>query len=530
MTRKIFTAGLALIIFMVSPGWAGGNGKDTSPFVSIRIIHTNDIHGHILPEPDHKSGIVPPPVLGGAASLAAAIHDLRIQPAFGREPDIVFYFDAGDFFQGTPEGTLTRGEAMVDLFHLLGLDLMAAGNHDFDLGTEQLASLVSRAKFPILSANTLDEKTGQPVLGLKPHVILERKNLKIGVFGAITEDMPSITSKSSVAGCTFPDAVETARKEVELLKAAGCDLIFGVTHAGTETDTQIAEDVSGIAVIVGGHSPYELSPHVRSDSTQTIVVHTGAHNRHVGVVDLLFHPQSRRVVQSNTRLFRLYASEFLPDKKIDQWARNIELSVGRILDTIIVESDSVYVKNKYKECVIGNLLADAMCASAGADAAFMNNRGIRGPLPQGPVRLRDIFTISPFDNTIVTMTLTGKELMDLLEESAGLERDILHASGVEMEISYQRPIGRRVLKAQVGGKPLRRTNTYRIATNSFLADGGDLFETFLRGKDREDSGKLLRDAIRDRLVAQAGRAGGVFSARPEGRIKIVGPVPPGRAD
>lgn len=502
---------------------------DTSPFIVMRILHTNDIHGHVLPEPDVKSGITPPPMLGGAASLASAIREYRSERAYGRKPDVVLYFDAGDIFQGTPEGTLTRGEAMIDLFHMLNLDAMAAGNHDFDLGSGQLARLVSLARFPVLSANTIDEKTGQVALGMKSHVILDRGPLKIGVFGLITDEMPSLTTPSSREGCTFPLSVPAARQEVEILKDAGCDLIFGVTHAGTGIDTQIAAAV-GIAAIVGGHSHSELSPHIRSDSTQTVLVSSGSYGRNLGVLDLLVHAKSHKVVQSNSRLIRLYASEFPPDPEVQTWAENLRARVGRALDTVLAVTDTFYLKSKYRECVIGNLVADAMRISTGADAAFMNNRGIRGNLPQGPVRLRDIFTIMPFDNTVTTMTLTGKEIKDLLEEGASLERDILHMSGVEMEVSYEKPQGRRVLKVSVGGKPLQRGKKYTVATNSFLAGGGDLFETFTRGKNRKDSGILLRDAIRDRVLEMSRRAGGTFSGQTEGRIKIVGRVPPNLKD
>ncbi|MBI4177829.1 bifunctional metallophosphatase/5'-nucleotidase [bacterium] len=519
-----------LVVFLAAgvPACAGGADEiapEKSEFVSIRIFHTNDIHGHILPEPDYKSNLKPPPLLGGAASLATAMDLWRTLPAFGYAPDVTLYLDAGDFFQGTPEGTIPRGESMIDLYHRLRLDVMAAGNHDFDLGQAQLAKLVSLAKFPILSANTLDARTGRIAFGLKPRVILERGRIRFGIFGVITDDMPSISARSGIEGLDFPSAVETARQQVAALKSEGADIILGLTHAGSGTDTEIAASVGGIAAIIGGHSPWELSPHVRMDSTQTIVTHTGGHNRHLGVIDLLYHAPSRQVVQANARLLRLYASEFPPDPGIRRWADGIREDVGRALDVVIATSDSTYRKTRYRECVIGNLLADAMRFSTGADAAFMNNRGIRAELAEGPVRLRDIFTIMPFDNTVTVMTLTGKELMSLLEESAGLDRDILHMSGVEMEISYAKPPGRRVLKASIGGKKIRRGQKYRIATNSFLAGGGDLFETFLLGRDRQDAGYLLRDAIRDRIADVARASGGLFSGEIEGRIKIIGAVP-----
>ncbi len=530
--RRFFSIPLVPLACLLLVFQLDARAQDTSlsTFLSVRIIHTNDIHGHISPEPDLKTGLQPPPRLGGAASLAGAITLFQRRPAFGREPDVVLYLDAGDFFQGTPEGTLTRGEVMIDLFNQLHLDAMAAGNHDFDLGTDQLGRLIQQASFPVLSANTVNETTGLIALGLKPHVILDRGSIRIGIFGLITDDMPSITAKPSIAGLKFLPAIETAKDQVRQLQEAKCDLIIGITHAGTETDTRIAESVRGITAIIGGHSPFELSPHIRSDSTHTIIVHTGSYTRHLGVVDILIHRQSRRVIESNARLFRLYEDEFLPDPHMSDWVRSIEQRVGRELDVNIGISDTTYAKHRFKECVIGNLVADAMREASGADAAVMNNRGIRSEIPQGTVRLRDIFTIMPFDNTIVTMTMSGREILELLEEGAGLERDILHVSGIQISVSYEKPAGRRILKALLGGKPLIKSRKYRIATNSFLASGGDLFETFLKGKDRDDTGKVLRDAIRDQFSRQVAASAGMFSGKPEGRITIIGIPPKDRSE
>lgn len=517
---RVFTITLVLMVIFGRTMDAGA-ANSLSPFVTIRIIHTNDIHGHMMPEPDLKAGITPPPVMGGAASLATAIKQYRKEPAFGRAPDLVLYFDAGDFFQGTPEGTLTRGAAMIEIFKRLKLDAMGAGNHDFDFGVDTFKQLAAAASWPIISLN-VQADTGS--CGLSRDVFLYNKdlNLRIAVLGWITDDMASVTTAQTRRGLTFLDSLETARREVNAVRDTA-DLIVAITHVGVHQDTVVANRVPGIHVIIGGHSHTALSPYYRSDSTGTIVVQAGSYLRDVGVLDILFNRKTKKIARANSRLLPLYQSEFPPDPAMAKWTRQLSANVGRLLDEQVAVSAEDYLAGSDTECVPGDLLTDAMRWATGADVAFQNSFGIRADLPQGPITLRTLFTMMPFDNTIVSMTLSGGEIMDLLEQSATRKRGFLQMSGVRMTVDLSRPAGERVMAAEIDGSRINLQKMYRVATNSFLAEGGDLFDTFAKGRDREDDGRNMREVVKDFLRHQTVRTNGVFRGHPENRIVILGP-------
>lgn len=521
----------AVILFAVflvpPPATANPAVSPASPFVTLRIFHTNDIHGHLLPEPDLRADVTPPPMFGGAASLATAMKQYRKLPAFGRPADITLYFDAGDFFQGTPEGTLTRGAAMIELFQGLHLDAMGAGNHDFDFGLDTFKRLSDQASWPIIALN-ISEDTFPPTLERDLFITDRKSNLRIAVLGWITDDMASVTTAQTRRGLRFFDSLETARREVASVKDTA-DLVVAITHAGLHQDTVIANAVPGIHVIVGGHSHTPLSPYYKSDSTGTVVVQAGGHLKDLGVLDILFNRKTKKIVRANSRLLPLYESEFPPDPAVRRWVRELSKKVGHLLDEQVATSDSNYLKKADTESVPGNLLTDAMRWATGADAAFQNSFGIRADIPQGPITLRTLFTIMPFDNTVVSMTLTGGQLMDLLEQSARVKRGFLQMSGIRMDADFSRPPGERVVSAEIGdsdsSEPIGLHQTYRIATNSFVADGGDLFDTFAMGTDRQDDGRNMRDVVRDYLKAITQSTGGVFHGRPEGRIRVRGPAP-----
>ncbi len=499
----------------------------SSPFVTIRILHTNDIHGHILPEPDLKAGHTPPPLFGGAASLATAIKRYRKEPAFGHPPDQVLYFDAGDFFQGTPEGTLTRGAAMIEIFKRLKLDAMGAGNHDFDFGIDGFRQLADSASWPIISLNVLAD-TGS--CGLSRDVFITNKdlNLRIAVLGWITDDMASVTTAQTRRGLNFLGSLETALREVAVIRDTA-DLVIAITHVGVNQDMIIANTVPGIHVIVGGHSHTSLSPYYRSDSTGTIVVQAGSNLGELGVLDILFNKKTKKIVRANSRLLPLYESEFPPDPAMTRWIKQLSAKVGRLLNEQVAVSAEDYLKASDTECVPGNLLTDAMRWATGADVAFQNSFGIRADLPKGPITLRTLFTIMPFDNTTVSMTLRGNEILDLLEQSATRRRGFLQMSGARMTVDLHRLPGERVLSAEIGNDRIDLQKNYRVATNSFLAEGGDLFDTFSRGVDRKDDGRNMRETVKDFLRHQTAATNGVFRGRLENRIVIRGQTRPAPA-
>lgn len=531
---------LTFLITIASSPAVDASNQTRNPFVVIRILHTNDIHGHLLPEPDLKAEVSHPPMFGGAASLATAIKHYRKEAVFGRPADVVLFVDAGDFFQGTPEGTLTRGESLIELFRMLRLDLQAAGNHDFDFGPETFRKLSRQANWPILALN-IEGTAGN--VGLSRDVMFRFQldpfhdtdsqlhlktvnagTLRIAMLGWITDDMTSVTTSQSRRGLKFLGSLETARREVNAIRDTA-DLVIAVTHAGLHQDTYIANQIRGIDVIVGGHSHTALSPYYRSDSTGSIVVQAGGNLRDLGVLDLLYNRKTKKIVRSNSRLIPLYESEFPPDPTVRRWVRRLTKKIGKLLDEQVAVAAENYLKHADTESVPGNLLTDAMRWSTGAEVAFQNSYGIRADIPRGPITMRTLFTIMPFDNTVVSMTLTGKQILELLEQSAALKRGFLQVSGLRMIADFSRPAGERVISAKIADRIVDPKKNYRVATNSFLAEGGDLFTTFTHGTDRQDDGRNMRDVVKEYLRELVKSSSGLFKAHLENRIVVRGPAP-----
>ncbi|HED09821.1 MAG TPA: multifunctional 2',3'-cyclic-nucleotide 2'-phosphodiesterase/5'-nucleotidase/3'-nucleotidase, partial [Caldithrix abyssi] len=241
----------------------------------VYILYTNDVHGGIVQTEATFLNPNFPPMLGGGASAAGIIKKVREKAA--REGSAVLLLDAGDMFQGTPLGTRTGGKAIIEYMNAVGYDAVSAGNHDFDLGKDNLAKLVQQAHFPILSANIIDKKTNKVWQYVKPYVLLEKAGLKIGIFGLTTEATKNMSFADHIAGIDFTDEVPAAQRAVDSLRAKGADIVIGLVHMGLPYDEEegwrqlkesiaqkvqkksylnameLAHYVKGIDILMGGH-------------------------------------------------------------------------------------------------------------------------------------------------------------------------------------------------------------------------------------------------------------------------------------
>ena len=190
------------------------------------IFYTNDLHGGITEQEADFLNPDFPPILGGGAAAANIIFQARKQAE--KTGDIVLVLDAGDIFQGTPVGTKTEGQAIIEYMNDVEYDAVSAGNHDFDLGKETFINLTKSAKFPILSANLIDKSTNQVFSYVKPYTIIEKNGLKIGIFGLTTEATEQMSFPDHIAGLDFSAEVPAAQKAVNELKEKGVDLVVAL--------------------------------------------------------------------------------------------------------------------------------------------------------------------------------------------------------------------------------------------------------------------------------------------------------------
>lgn len=463
---------LVILLFSCPPSLFAGQQS----FVDLTVLHVNDTHGYILPYTE-KSVSKKAPV-GGAAYLAN-----MIRKEISKNPDGTLLLSAGDMFQGTPVSNLFRGQPVVEGMNYLRFDAMAVGNHEFDWGMDIFQQLLTSSDFPYLSANIKDTN-GQYLPGVKPYIIVKRKSVKIAIIGLTTPEVFFSTKPGNMGLVNVYRPEEVLPELIRKSREEGAVVIMVLSHLGLDADVELARRVSGIHVIVGGHSHTALKrPVVVGD---TIIVQAGCYGLYLGVLQLKIDQATGKVLQftEDRELKKVLAG---PDKLYDTAVAGI---VKRYNDQIkeefarvIGETSLDLKRNSRGESNIGNLICDAMRDKTNTDVAFMNSGGIRADIPKGMITLEQVFTLLPFDNVLVTMNLTGKYILDILEHNAKLERGILQVSGMKIRYDLSEPVGLRVKEVYIREKPLDREKTYSVTTIDFLAVGGDAFSTFKAGKN-----------------------------------------------
>jgi len=479
---KIFLLSLLLIVL------ANLVFAQNVPSINLTILHINDFHGRILPYIVRSISEKTP--VSGAAYLAQMINEER-----SKNPDGTILLSAGDMFQGTPQSNIFKGEPVVEIMNYLKFDAMTVGNHEFDWGQEVLQNLAKKSNFPYLSANIVD-KNGNYLPYLKPYVIVERKGLKIAIIGLTTPETAYITKPDYVKDLKFLDPVEVLPNIIDEVRSKGANLVIVLSHLGFDADKELAEKVSGIDVIIGGHSHTVVNnPLIKRG---VIITQAGYNGIYLGVLELQIQPETNMILgyTKENELKTVFAG---PENKFDEKVASIVDKYNNQLkeefSKVVGETLVDLVRNYNEESNVGNVICDAMREATSADIAFQNSGGIRTDIPKGPITMELVYTLLPFDNVVVTMELTGKQILQLLEQSAKLEKGILQQSGLKVTYDMRKPVGQRVVEVLVGDKPLELDKVYIVATNDFLAAGGDNFVTFKEGKNL-----VYWDMLRDIFV------------------------------
>ncbi len=459
----------------------------------IYIIHTNDIHGALLPTEAFWMNPDFPPPIGNAPAAITVINEIKEQSKKQNIP--VLIFDTGDWFSGTPIGDFTYGKSVIEFFNYIGVDALVIGNHDFEYGLDTLKSLIRMAKAPVLCANLVKTNTDSVPDYFKPYIILEREGLKIGLFGLITHYLAGMVSPENRSGLDIIKHYEAAASCVKALKEQGADIIIALTHIGNRHDERLADSVPGIDVIIGGHShtgirePYEMPRY------HTILAQTYGRLTSIGLLKLKIDKKTKKIVAYEGELIDLYGEETPLHQEYLAHLRNLQKEVEKGFDNIVGISKRELTRSGMEESPIGNFITDAMREHFSADIAVHNSGGIRANLPQGEITYRDIYKVDVFGNTAVTMTMTGKQVWEMLEVSVIGYHAIFQVSGVKMVYDPKKPQKQKLISVEIGGKPIDFNREYKVVTNSFLAAGGGAYGIFKEGKDIEDSYITLRDLM-----------------------------------
>jgi 2',3'-cyclic-nucleotide 2'-phosphodiesterase (5'-nucleotidase family) len=456
--------------------------------VRLTILHTNDLHGQLDPLPASPvRAVLRGKPVGGFAHLASMVRSARKEAA-ARGAHLLL-LDAGDLYQGTPVGNETRGEAVVAAMNALAYDAVTLGNHEFDYGLQNIARLAELAEWPLLAANVGGDAnwTGS----LRPYVIFAPPQVpcRVAVIGLITPDTPNQTTPDLSGLAVFSDPVAVTRS---LQGQVDADLYIILSHLGRRADLALARALPQIDLIVGGHSHTPMN----SLAGTVRVVQTHSRGQSLGRVDLDLDPGSWEVVRSEARLLAVDPTATLADAKVqevvERYGRTLRLLMQRVVGRLAAPARRA---RGLRSSPVGNWMSDVIRETGKAEVGFMNKGGIRCDLEAGEVTAGDVYRLMPFDNTVVSMDLSGAELVAILKnhlEQGGYPA--LEWSGLEVLVE-----GRKLAGVSVAGEPLNPDRVYRTATQSFLARGGDGFRTFRRGRRLTRSGVLLRDALANDL-------------------------------
>jgi 2',3'-cyclic-nucleotide 2'-phosphodiesterase (5'-nucleotidase family) len=451
---------------------------------NLYVVHTNDVHGRI----EEGDGV-------GYAKLATLVN-------MGRSvTNKNLLLDAGDVTHGTLLTNLFEGETSGVLLDMLGYDAVVPGNHDFNYGQERL---IAAAKFAeqytdlrVLAANVLNEK-GEMVF--QPYQLYYFDGFTVGVIGATSPDTETKTHPKNVKGLSFMSdaAVYGAQALVDEVRERA-DYVIVLAHLGLDTDGSygvtskfVAENLKGIDLIVDGHSHTVLENGLRVGDT--LIVSAGEYMKNIGVVEIAvrngkasgeyaFLVPASEVKDPSTSELAKWAGikEVAADPAVTAYVESQKKALASITSEVVaytpVKLDGARENVRTKPTNLGNMIAEAMVEATGADAALTNGGGIRASIAAGDVTRGDIITVLPFNNTVVVVEVTGQDLYDALEW--GYSRLPESNGGFpqtdNLTIVYSRfsDPGNRIKRLLINGKSVDRNATYKLATNDFLAAGGD---------------------------------------------------------
>ncbi len=493
----------------------------------VTILHFNDFHSQMEP---YRG--VHGEERGGIAYLAGAVDLIR-----RADPNTIL-LDAGDNVQGTPYFNAFHGEAEFRVLSLMKVDAMALGNHEFDNGLDALAGETAEARFPILSSNVVvDDGLGPPALQPRgasfpaagrlvavspgadraaelppgvhrvaaPYAVYAVNGVRIGVIGVTTPTLPRIVLSTVNRGLNALPVNASVAPWVQELRP-NADLVVVLSHCGLTVDSTLAAGVPGIDVIVSGHDHVALpQPRLipndnRNGIGGTLLVEAGSRGDFLGRLDL--DVDGNRIVNFSGRLLPI-GPAVPSDEDVLALVNGYQGRLDRELGEVIATAPRGLSAggSMDRQVVLGRLVARSMLAASGADVAMENGGGIRSSIPPGPVTLADVYTVLPFENSIVTLDMTGTELQAFLDFGLSLRGrgGFPQMAGVSFVDG-----GSRAENVRVGPDPLDPSHRYRVAVNNYIYHGGDGYRLEADHPGAEDTGTTLRDAFirfaRDRKV------------------------------
>ena len=511
-------------------------GKDATATEPVVIVHTNDVHGAIQ----------------GYAKVAALADKYEAEGAY------VLVLDAGDFSQGDPAVNVSEGATAIEMMNMAGYDAVALGNHEFDYGFETLKKNMESAQFPVLAANV---KYNGELAFDDAAVFTTPGGTKIGVFGLDTPETATKAHPGKIQGVTFASGEEMyqiAQDMATMLREdEGCNYVICLGHLGIDDETaatgnrsiDLLNKVTGIDVFIDGHSHSTEEEIVEKTNTDrkvgdTILTSTGTKLENIGVVTI----KDSTITTTCLSTEDMGAADDAIAARAAAIIAEIEADYGTVFaKTEVTLNGEKDPGNRTQETNLGDLITDALVWGAEqqgetVDAAITNGGGIRATIEAGDITKKDVNTVLPFGNTLSIIKITGTELLEVLEASTFCTPEAIggfpQVSGIEFTVdttkgydqgdeypgtTYFAPktINRVTIKT-VGGKDFDPAATYTIATNDFMASGGDTYYRFVNATANYDLGIPMDEVVMDYITTVLnGTVAADKYGEPAGRIHVL---------
>ncbi|HEY3411699.1 MAG TPA: bifunctional metallophosphatase/5'-nucleotidase [Armatimonadota bacterium] len=529
-TRTFIT--LALCASVVYPATAAKH----SGAVPVHILALNDFHGHIQADRTITVRGQKLPV-GGAAWLTGIFRARRAaQPG-------TLLVDAGDMVGASPPvSSLFRDEPTVEFLNMAHFDVGTLGNHEFDRGIPEMRRLwgggVSKssryyprpfpgARFPMICANILDEKTGKTLF--PPYLIKTVGAARVGFIGAVTGELAAVTSAASRKGVREIDPATAINQWARYLGSHGVHSIVVLLHEGGTQEPPTPEGtLTGAVLDVADKLDQDVDVVVSAHSHQytnafrgkLLITQARSYGSAFAAIDLTVDLASGDIVRKKATIVDAVHDGVKPANDVAAMVKSYEDAAAPRINKVVGELGADMPTDRGPNSLLGALIADAQRESVHADVAFMNPGGVRAGLTKGKVTWGQVFTCQPFNNQVTVLHMTGAQIKTALEQQWGAgsggeaRATVLYPSGLTYDFDESQPYGARVQNPTVGGAPLAETQVYAVAMNSFLAGGGDGFPEFATIKDRSLGPNDL-DALISYLAAHPGvipEAGRVHAA------------------
>lgn len=518
MVRKFHGLWLALLLILLAVGSGCRGQKSSTPApeaapqknaatINLTLLFFNDLHGHLLPFTVKLDDGTKQEV-GGIARMATLVEQIRAENDKKGARTILLV--AGDLLQGTPMSTVFHGQPDIQALNMMAVAAMTVGNHEFDFGLENFLTREGEAKFPFISSNIVWRETGKLLCQPSASFPLS-DSLKLTVIGATTSQLLFTTKPENVDKLSVTDPVKAVKDEFAKVQNQGPVLLL--SHNRAADDEDIARSVPGLIAIIGGHDQILMNP--KKMVGDVPVFQAFEKGRYLGRADFAVDPATGRAALLSSTYIPVTAA-IKPDpamaKMIETYREKLDVKFKEVIGKSATFMDGERERIRFEETNLGDFVTDIMREYTSADVALLNAGSLRASIDEGTITVETVFKVMPYENEVVKVSLTGREIISVLTRAVmGTRADedggFLHVSGLSFKIRGKTPED-----IKVGAAPLDLAKTYTVAITDFMAEGGDGYNLF-KTKPALKTGSPLRE-----LIVETIRERGTVDAKKDERI------------